>query len=56
MVDNFNNNLFGKCQNEKVVIPAMDTIMGDLSNTIKEKLVLTISNDPTKTAGLYNPL
>ena len=56
MVDDYNRSLYNKCQKEKLMIPAMDTVTGDLAQSVKDKLVLTISADPTRTAGLLNPL
>ena len=50
-VDQHNHDIFRKSTNEKV---AIDIILGDLSDELKERLKKQIPNDPSKTMGLYS--
>ena len=57
MVNKFNNSVFGKCSSShKVTIQALDSILGDLAMATKDKILLTVSTDPSRTAALHNPL
>ena len=53
-VDQHNHDIFHKSTNEKVEIKAIDIILGDLSDELKERLKKQIPNDPSKTMGLYS--
>ncbi|CAB3991403.1 Hypothetical predicted protein [Paramuricea clavata] len=53
-VDQHNHDVFQKSSNEKVDIKAIDIVLGDLSDDLKEKLKKQIPNDPSKTMGLYS--
>ncbi|XP_028405235.1 uncharacterized protein LOC114527739 [Dendronephthya gigantea] len=53
-VDEHNDEIFKKSTNEKVQIKAIDIVLGDLSDELKERLKKQIPNDPTKTMGLYS--
>ena len=53
-VDEHNDEIFKKSRNEKVEIKAIDIVLGDLSDELKERLKKQISNDPTKTMGFYS--
>ena len=48
------NNLQKVERNQKAHIPAVDIIIGDLSDELKERMKQKIPNDPTKTMGLYS--
>ncbi|XP_078383037.1 uncharacterized protein LOC144665645 [Oculina patagonica] len=52
-VDNHNIEIFNNSKNPKAHISAIDVIIGDLSDELKEKMKQKIPNDPTKTMGLY---
>ena len=45
--------IFHKSANEKVEIKAIDIVLGDLSEELKERLKKQIPNYPSKTMGLY---
>jgi endonuclease/exonuclease/phosphatase (EEP) superfamily protein YafD len=53
-VDQHNHDIFHKSTNEKVEIKAIDIVLGDLSDELKEKVKKQIPNDPSKTMGLYS--
>ena len=53
-VDQHNHDIFHKSANEKVKIKAIDIVLGDLSDELKERLKKQIPNDPSKTMGLYS--
>ena len=53
-VDQHNHDVFQKSSNEKVDIKAIDIVLGDLSDDLKERLKKQIPNDPSKTMGLYS--
>ena len=53
-VDQHNHDIFHKSTNEKVKIKAIDIVLGDLSDELKERLKKQIPNDPSKTMGLYS--
>ena len=53
-VDQHNHDVFRKSSNEKVDIKAIDIVLGDLSDDLKERLKKQIPNDPSKTMGLYS--
>ena len=53
-VDQHNHDIFHKSVNEKVEIKAIDIVLGDLSDELKERLKKQIPNDPFKTMGLYS--
>ena len=53
-VDQHNHDIFHKSANEKVKIKAIDIVLGDLSDELKERLKKQIPNDPSKTSGLYS--
>ena len=56
LVNDFNSSLFEKVFSEKVVVPALDSVLGDFSSEVKDKIKQAIKSDPSKTAGLHNPL
>ena len=49
-----NHDIFHKSTNEKVEIKAIDIVLGDLSDELKERRKKQIPNDPSKTMGLYS--
>ena len=51
-VDQHNHEIFNKSINEKVQIKAIDIVLGDLFDELKERLKKQILNDPSKTMGL----
>ena len=53
-VDQHNHDVFQKSSNGKVDIKAIDIVLGDLSDDLKERLNKQIPNDPSKTMGLYS--
>ena len=53
-VDQHNHDIFHKSTNEKIAIKAIDIVLGDLSDELKERLKKQIPNDPSKTMGLYS--
>jgi hypothetical protein len=53
-VDEQNHDIFHKSTNKKVQIKAIDIVLGDLSDELKERLKKQIPNDPSKTMGLYS--
>ena len=53
-VDQHNHDIFHKSTNEKVTIKAIDIVLGDLSDELKERLKKQIPKDPSKTMGLYS--
>ena len=53
-VDQHNHDIFHKSTNEKVEVKAIDIVLGDLSDELKERLKKQIPNDPSKTMGLYS--
>jgi len=53
-VDSHNVKIFNNSKNQKVNICAVDIVIGDLSDELKERLKQKIPNDPTKTMGLFS--
>lgn len=53
-VDGHNVKIFNNSKNQKVNICAVDIIIGDLSDKLKERMKQKIPNDPTKTMGLFS--
>ncbi|CAB4042533.1 ATP-dependent DNA helicase PIF1, partial [Paramuricea clavata] len=53
-VDEHNHEIFHKSTNEKVQVKAIDIVLGDLSDDLKERVKKQIPNDPSKTMGLYS--
>ena len=53
-VDEHNQEIFRKSTNEKVQVKAIDIVLSDLSDYLKERLKKQIPNDPSKTMGLYS--
>ena len=53
-VDQHHHYVFQNSSNEKVHIKAIDIVLGDLSDDLKERLKKQIPNDPSKTMGLYS--
>jgi endonuclease/exonuclease/phosphatase (EEP) superfamily protein YafD len=53
-VDQHNHEIFHKSTNEKVEVKAIDIVLGDLSDDLKERVKKQIPNDPSKTMGLYS--
>ena len=53
-VDNHNLKIFNKSTNQKAHTYAVDIIVEDLSDKLKEQIKQKIPNDPTKTMGLYS--
>ena len=53
-VDQHNHSIFNKSVNEKVEVKAIDIVLGDLSDDLKERVKKQIPNDPSKTMGLYS--
>ncbi|XP_069109878.1 uncharacterized protein [Argopecten irradians] len=51
-VDNFNTDMFDRSAGVKVQIPSLDTVNGDFSKSVKERLVQALPCDVSKTAGL----
>ncbi|XP_070548510.1 uncharacterized protein [Ptychodera flava] len=49
-----NNEVFRNTSTCKVKIPAMDTIIGDVSQKIKDNILKTIPTDSSKTCGLLS--
>lgn len=49
-----NHDVFQKSSNKKVNVKAIDIILGDLSDDLKERLKKQIPNNPLKTLGLYS--
>ena len=53
-VDSHNVKIFNNSKNQKAQICAIDIIIGDMSDELKEKMKEKIPDDPTKTMGLYS--
>ena len=53
-VNEHNHEIFHKSTNEKVQVKAIDIVLGDLSDDLKERVKKQIPNDPSKTMGLYS--
>ncbi len=53
-VDQHNHDIFHKSTNEKIEIKAIDIVLGDLSDELKDRLKKQIPNDTSKTMGLYS--
>ena len=51
-----NDNIFGKSRNDKSQIRAVDIIVGDISDELKQKVKNKIPDDATKTMGLHTLL
>ncbi|CAB4033345.1 ATP-dependent DNA helicase PIF1 [Paramuricea clavata] len=49
-----NNAIFSMSTNEKAQVPAVDIVVRDISEQLKQKMKEKIPNDPTKTMGLYS--
>ena len=54
LVNLHNNAIFSMSTNEKAQVPAVDIVVGDISEQLKQKMKEKILNDPTKTMGLYS--
>ena len=52
-VDYHNKVVFEKCKNSKVCIKAIDIIIGDISDHLKETIRKHVPKDPSKTMGLF---
>ena len=55
-VDAFNSSVFQNAEGNKAIVKAVDIVVGDLTDDVKEKLLTRIPNDPTKTMGLHSAL
>ena len=55
-VDNFNKEMFQKSNSVKVEIPSLDTVHGDFSKSLKDRLLLALPNDTSKTGGMMTKL
>ena len=53
-VNQHDHDVFQKSSNEMVDIKAIDIVLGDLSDDLKERLKKQIPNNPSKTMGLYS--
>ena len=53
MSTNHNDAIFQMSTNQKAQIPAIDIVVGDVSEQIKQKMKERIPKDATKTMGLY---
>ena len=53
-VDAHNNSLYTLSKGDKAQIKAVDIIVGDMSDDLKKQMENKISDDPTKTMGLYS--
>ena len=53
-VGQHNHDIFHISTNEKVKVKAIDIVLRDLSDELKERLKKQIPNDPSKTMGLYS--
>ena len=56
MVNSFNNSVFQSLSRDKAIVKAIDLVIGDLKDDVKEKLMKRIPNDQTKTMGLHSNL
>jgi len=54
LVDAHNNAIYANCKNDKGEIKAVDIIVADASDSLKEKFKKQIPGDATKTMGLYS--
>ena len=55
-VNRFNEKVFQDSKGCEATVEAIDVVIGDLNDHVKEKLLEKIPNDPTKTKGLYSIL
>ena len=53
-VNAHNNSMYAKCESDKCQIKAIDIVVGDISDDLMKQMKDKISNDPTKTVGLYS--
>ena len=53
-IDGHNVKIFNNSKHHKVNICAVDIIIGDLSDELKERMKQKIPNDTTKTMGLFS--
>ncbi len=53
-VDQHNHDIFHKSTNKQIAIKAIDILLGDLSDELKERLKKQIPDDTSKTMGLYS--
>ena len=53
-VEGHNVKIFNNSKNQKVNICAVDIIIGDLSDEVRERMKQKIPSDPTKTMGLFS--
>ena len=53
LVNLYNDAIFQMSTNQKAQIPAIDIVVGDVSEQIKQKMKERIPKDATKTMGLY---
>ena len=56
MVNSFNNSVFQSSSRDKTIVRAIDLVIGDVKDDVKEKFTKRIPNDPTKTMGLHSNL
>ncbi|XP_070548911.1 uncharacterized protein [Ptychodera flava] len=54
MVIAHNNKLFHNAVTHKITVPALDTVIGDVSPQTKTQILKTIPKDPSKTCGLLS--
>ena len=55
-VNSFNEAIYRNATGDKAVVRAIDIVVGDMKDEVKEKLLTKIPNDPTKTMGLHKDL
>ena len=53
-VDYHNSAIFDACENQKCHIKAIDIVVGDMPDNLKEKILRKIPNEPSKTMGLHS--
>lgn len=54
LVNSHNDAIFQMSTGQKAEVPAIDIVVGDISEDLKEKTRQRIPKDPTKTMGLYS--
>ncbi|KAJ8049090.1 ATP-dependent DNA helicase pfh1 [Holothuria leucospilota] len=55
-VNAHNEQMFSLLDITKVEVPSLDIVTGDVTNTVKEKMISLIPHDPNKTMGLMGKL
>lgn len=56
-VNNHNSEAFANASFEsKCTVPALDSVIGDVTNEIKLKILQFVPDDPSKTMGLFKDL